>query len=337
MWPFITPLNLIRYLIVWRINNSMVMLPRCLPAALSPVLGTIIAERLPTRDAQAWRKALAPWNDETIANAQRVIGAESLPNAAWPIESVLFAAPGKTAYGEGELVMWELKLLGSQADHSLFLELILPAMEEAAVTSDTRWKQTHSIWGRFDIQSVFVARGAVWEPIVSNGRLNLDYRATAIQWADGLTFGQTAEQKPLRKLSWVTPVDLERWSPDAKEKMPKRSGRGKSRQPTTIALLNSLLARMGQLLPGKQHTTDAALALLSEEEQTDLWQGLSSLGFYDRSHRAEPLPKGWPGGWLGSQTFAEPFPLKLLPFLELASILHVGEQTHFGCGTFMLD
>lgn len=336
MWPFITPLNLIRYLIVWRVNDSMVMLPRCLPAALSPVLGALIAERLPTRDAQPWRKALAAWDDESIANAQRVIGAERVPNAAWPIESVLFAPPGKTAYGEGELVMWELKLMGAQADHALFLELILPAMEEAAVTSDARWKQTHSIWGRFDIQSIFVARGAVWEPIVSDGRLNLDYRATATQWAEGLTFGQEAQPKPRHKLVWVTPVDLDRWSTEPKEKSRGRLGAGKAVRPTTRALLDALLARVGRLLPGKEHTPDAALALLTEEEQANLWRGLSSLGFYDRYHKADPIPRGWPGRWVGSQTFLDPFPQTLLPFLELASILHVGEQTHFGCGTFVL-
>ena len=332
MWPFITPLNLIRYLIVWRVNDSMVMLPRCLPAALSPVLGALIADRLPTRDAQPWRKALAAWDDESIANTQRVIGVERLPKAAWPIESVLFAPLGKTAYGEGELVMWELKLLGAQADHALFLELILPAMEEAAVTSDARWKQTHSIWGRFDIQSIFVARGAVWEPIVSDGRLNLDYRATPTQWAEGLTLGQEAQPKPRRKLVWVTPVDLERWSAQARE----RSGVGKAVRPTTRALLDALLARVGQLLPGKQHSPETALALLSEEEQASLWRGLSSLGLYDRYHKADPIPRGWPGRWVGSQTFLDPFPPALLPFLELASILHVGEQTHFGCGTFVL-
>lgn len=332
MWPFITPLNLIRYLIVWRVNDSMVMLPRCLPAALSPVLGALIADRLPTRDAQPWRKALAAWDDESIANAQRVIGVERLPKAVWPIESVLFATPGKTAYGEGELVMWELKLLGAQADHALFLEMILPAMEEAAVTSDARWKQTHSIWGRFDIQSILVARGPVWEPIVSDGRLNLDYRVTPTQWADGLTFGQEAEPRARRKLAWVTPVDLERWSADPKA----RSRGGKGGRPTTRALVDALLARVGQLLPGKQHGPDAALALLSEEEQTSLWRGLSSMGLYDRYHKADPIPRGWPGRWVGSQTFLDPFPLALLPFLELASILHVGEQTHFGCGTFVL-
>ncbi|RLT34272.1 MAG: hypothetical protein DWI57_16890 [Chloroflexi bacterium] len=332
MWPFITPLNLIRYLIVWRVNDSMVMLPRCLPAALSPVLGALIADRLPTRDAQPWRKALAAWNDESIADAQRVIGVERLPKAAWPIESVLFATPGKTAYGEGELVMWELKLLGAQADHALFLEMILPAMEEAAVTSDARWKQTHSIWGRFDIHSILVARGPVWEPIVSDGRLNLDYRVTPTQWADGLTFGQGPAQRPMRRLAWVTPVDLERWSTDPKA----RSRGGKDGRPTTQALVAALLARVGQLLPGKQHSPDAALALLSEEEQASLWRGLSSQGFYDRYHKADPIPRGWPGRWLGNQSFLEPFAPTLLPFLELASILHVGEQTHFGCGTFIL-
>ena len=59
MWDFISPINLIRYLIVWRVNASLVHLPRYLPTELSAVLGRLIAERLPLPQAREWRKALA--------------------------------------------------------------------------------------------------------------------------------------------------------------------------------------------------------------------------------------------------------------------------------------
>ena len=79
MWSIIEPLHLIRYLLVWKVNRKMVRLPHCLPVDLSRVLGTLIAERLPTREAQPWRKASSKWegydsaarNDDTrIARRQ---------------------------------------------------------------------------------------------------------------------------------------------------------------------------------------------------------------------------------------------------------------------------
>ena len=56
-------IHLIRYLLVWRVNHSLIRLPSWLPVELSFVLGNIIAERLPTNQARPWRKALEAWHE----------------------------------------------------------------------------------------------------------------------------------------------------------------------------------------------------------------------------------------------------------------------------------
>jgi len=45
------------------------------------------------------------------------------------------------------------------------------------------------------------------------------------------------------------------------------------------------------------------------------------------------VPQYRAGQWIGSQTF-KLIPVPAVPYLELASILHIGNFTHFGCGTF---
>jgi hypothetical protein len=317
MWPFtdrspsgISQVNLIRYLIVWRVNGSFAQLPRCLSLDISRTLGTLIAERLPTPQARPWRKAMTAWDGGERNKAQDTA---PVPEAAWPIEVVLWPYPGKRAYGQGEPILWELKLLGNDADHGLFLEVILPAMEEAATTSDERWHQPRTLWGRFDIQAVYVARGPRWEPVVSNGRLDLSYRPTLIQWAEGLSFAAEGKRH-FRKLTWLTPFDLNASS--------------------LCDLLDALMARMTLFQAGKRPTPEQVWALLTPQEQQSLRLDCEKGSL--RYQTLEPAPKGWPGRWIGAQTFAV-IPPGAVPYLELASILHIGRQTHFGCGTFTLS
>jgi hypothetical protein len=335
MWPFIKPIKLIRYLIVWRINGSLVQLPHCLSADLSLFLGTVIADRLPTRQARPWRKALAPWDE---LGGLALIGQRkppTIPEAPWPIEAALFAYPGKLTYGQGELILWELKLLGESADHGLFLEVILPAMEETGSVSDPRWKRQNVIWGRFDIQAVYAARGPRWEPVVSDGRLDLQYRATPVQWAEGLTF----EPQPGRifdHMTWLTPFDLD----GGVSTGDKRRGRKKLspyQVPSLQSILESLITRMSQLLPGKHHAPDEVLGVLSEEERASFQAAIEHAARIPvRRANLEPAPKYGPGRWLGSQDFPV-IPHPIIPYLELAAILHVGQQTHLGCGTFRIS
>ena len=93
-------------------------------------------------------------------------------------------------------------------------------------------------------------RGPRWEPVASDGKLNLRYRALPSQWGDELTFTSSSE-RTLDRLTWIMPLDLPIRNP-------------KSLDASTLPeILEALAAR-------------------------------------------------------------------------LASILHVGKQTHFGCGTFVI-
>jgi len=334
MWPFIKPLKLIRYLLVWRVTGSLVLVPRCLSAEISLVLGTMIANRLPTREARPWRKALAPWDEQGGLSLVGKKKPTRLPAASWPIEAVLFVYPGKRTYGQGELILWELKLLGESADHGLFLEVILPAMEEAGSVSEPQWQRQNVLWGRFDIHAAYVARGPQWEAVVSDGRLDLNYRATPVQWAEGLAFDQRPD-RVFDHLTWLTPFDLV----GAEGKTARRRGRKRippDQAPTLQSILESLIARMSQLLPGKHHTPEDVWDVLSEEEQASFRAVMEQASLIPiRRQSLKPAPKRWPGRWIGTQTFPS-IPHPLIPYLELASILHIGKQTHFGCGTFAI-
>jgi hypothetical protein len=333
MWPFIKPIKVIRYLLVLRVNSSLVRLPRCLSTELSLVLGTMIANRLPTREARPWRKALAPWDEHGGISLVGKKKPRTLPEASWPIEAVLFVYPGKRTYGQGELILWELKLMGESADHGLFLEVVLPALEEAATVSDQQLQRKNSLWGRFDIQAIYAARGAQWEPIVSAGRLDLNYHVTPVQWAEGLTF-ESRSERVLDCLTWITPFDFS----DANQTGQRRRKKIPPGQvPTLQSMLESLIARMSLLLPGKYNTPDDVWATLSAEEQSALRAAMEQASHIPIHHQSlKPAPKSWPGRWIGTQTFAS-IPHPIIPYLELASILHIGRQTHFGCGTFAIS
>ncbi len=338
MWDFIRPINLIRYLIVWRVNGTLVQLPRYLPAALSQVLGTLIAERLPTQQTREWRKTLEAW--ENAAQTEAKSGKKIIPNAAWPIASVLFAYPNKRAFGPGEVILWELKLIGDSADHGIFLECVLPAMEQAATTTDARWFYHNGLWGRFDIQAVYASRGARWEPFVSAGKLNLDYRASPQQWADGLTFDADPARR-FRRLTWITPFDFQFPISDvglegSADNRNSPKGKGKSGAPTLRDILDALMERMTLFRPGKHRAATEVWSALSPEEQTNLWRAVQpAQPAASHPPSLEAPPRDWPGHWIGTQNFTD-IPPAILPYLELASILHVGKQTHLGCGTFRL-
>jgi hypothetical protein len=338
MLPFINQISLVRYLIVWRVNSSLVLLPRCLSTELSQALGTIIANRLPTQVAREWRRALGAWDDTTSATSQSKSLNGRIPETAWPIEAVLFAYPGKRTYGQGEVILWELKLVGDSADHGLFLEFILPAMEEAATSVDSQWYHAKSLWGHFDIQAIYAARGLDWEPLVVDGRLDLDYRANSTQWAEGLVFGQKGRRRR-RHMRWITPFDLGEMpdAPSSPSRPRPKDGIPTSEIPTLQGILDALISRMTVFMPNKRQTPEDVWALVDPEEQTRLWHALQQAPAAAQPHPAiKPVPRYWPGRWTGAQTF-EVIPRHILPYLEIASVLHIGKQTHFGCGTFRLD
>jgi hypothetical protein len=248
---------------------------------------------------------------------------------AWPLETVLWVYPGKLTYGQGELIPWELKLIGNSADHGLFLEVILPAMEQAGSTTEPRWHRANSVWGRFDIQAVYAARGSAWEPVVRDGKLDLRYQATPTQWADGLTLGSHSE-RTLERLTWLTPFDLPSAQP---------TGQGSASHtaaPTLQEILDALIVRISRFIPGKRKAATDVWDVLSAEGQAALRDAREQTKLITiRRQDLQPAPRYWPGRWIGTQKFLF-IPDTLVPYLDLAAILHIGKQTHFGCGTFRL-
>lgn len=349
MLPFISQVNLIRYLIVWRVSGSLVQLPGAFATDLSRTLGTLIAERLPTQQARPWRKWLASWSNTAADEGEEADEAradlearKSIAWPAWPIETVIWPYPAKHGYGLGEPIVWELKLLGDAADHGLFLEMILPAMEAAATTSDERWHRSRTLWGRFEIQAIYAARGTRWEPFVQDGRLDLDYRPLPHQWAEGWEL-QDFMRRGWRRLTWLTPFDFGdhegegRSAGDVISGAAATTGRliGKSSlpAPSVPQLLDALMARLAGLMFGKWGTPEQVWALLPEEERTALHQ--ESANVHSGRATLEKAHDEAPGRWIGSQSFSHISP-RLVPYLELAAILHLGRHTHFGCGTFTL-
>jgi len=339
---FTIPINIIRYLFVLRVNRSLVWLSNYLPAEFSLILGTTIARRLPTAQARPWLKSLSAWEPygglKSIANKQ----IKRLPEASWPIESVLFAYPyEKRSFGEGEFILWELKLLGESADHGFFLEIIMSAIEEAGLSYDKGWTYPNCLWGKFDIHAVYAARGHHWEPFVENGQLDLNYHATPFQWFENLSYPFNLELPP-DTIRWLTPFDLS-------DQAAKHHGR-KTRQynskhrnraipaPSLNKIIEALILRLNNLIAGKISNFDELWEVLGEDKQTVLkkaWRLAGHIPIYKKRLCAPPAH--WPGVAMGSQTYTATFPEALIPLLGLASILHIGQYTHYGLGTFIIE
>ncbi len=333
MWTCLSSIKLIRYLVALKVNGPLVRLPGCVSADLSSTLGTLIAGRLPTREAGPWRKALALYQEGDGADPVQT-GPKGYPESLWPIEAALHVYPGKLAYGQGELVLWELKLFGESADHGFFLEVVLPALEEAGYTSDPRWRSRNRLWGRFDIHAVYAARGAQWEPLVQGGRLNLRYRPGPGQWAEGLSLNPVSD-RTFNCLSWLSPFDLRegRWEDGVPAEETGRAASG----PTLLRILEALIFRAETLITGRRDVSWDIQGVLTPEERSQLQEDVEQArGVSLRFKRLTPPPKNWPGRWTGTLVF-DFIPPSLTPYLQLASVLHVGRQTHFGCGTFALS
>lgn len=329
------PLNLIRYLIVCRVNASMVWLSSDPAVEFSLVLGTFIQESLPTIQARPWRKALVPWKEHGGLSAIRNRSLKAIPGVAWPVEAVIFCYPGKRAYGEGELVMLELKLIGEGADHSFFLETVLPALETASSRIDRGWQTPNSLWGKFDINSVYVARGHNWETLVHDGRLDLRYSATSMQWCEGLDL-RPHSSAPFQNLIWITPFNLrsgEEGSPAGKPGQKITP----AEVPSLSEILTSLMTRMNSLPIGKPHKGATFWDVLAPRDRDAFQEALDRCSEVPMIHSAlRPVSRARPGRWIGRQRFGV-IPDSVVPYLGLASIFHIGEHTHLGCGTFTLS
>ncbi len=358
MWSLSKPIEVIRYLIVWRVNSSLVRTAQDFSADISRILGTVIADRLPTSKAADWHKNLQLWDDYVQAQKKQhrskrgrrrrrrrdpeepvVDQLRPIPDAPWPVESVILPYTTKRSNGKGDPIIWELKLFGEHAEHNFFLEFILPAIEEAGMTTSLDNDTAHSLWGHFDIDSVYVAQGQHWEPFIQAGQLDLNERPDPYQWAEGLTFDLDEIGRP-DTLVWLTPFE---WGKREVTSSRKRRGKKKSSShtlPTVNDLIAALIERISRLysLTGKTAIRpDEVWEMLHPEERVQVQETLDwlSVEAAEEKQTLQSVPKNWSGAWVGVQPFPE-IPPKLLPYLELASILHIGKQTHFGYGTFSL-
>lgn len=340
MQSLIKSLKLIRYLIVWKANQPLVRIPRPFSTELSSVLGTIISNRLPTKEAGRWQKTLNVGSEERLGSSDlNLPKMKILPDTLWPVKSVLFPYPVKRDYGKGEPIVWELKLLGEDAHHELFLEVILPAMEEAGYTSDPRWSGINKLWGRFDIHSIYIARGAKWEPLVSEGRLDLRYRASAVQWSEGLMCEPNRE-RTFNGLNWLTPFSFTRIPENENvghDPHDTEFGDQDIKVPDMRDILNALMLCLNALISKGRKAPETFWDVLSSEERSSLETVMEQVEQISLLYEdIEPVSGRSPGQWKGKLIFT-PIPHDILPYLELASILHIGRQTHFGCGTFTLS
>jgi len=338
-------IKLFRYLCIWRVNASLVWVPTTFNQDLPRVLGQLIADHLPTSAARAWNKPLQAWRDyqqEAARAAREGRPPPLMPNILWPLQAVFMPYPGKRTYGRGERILWELKLLGSSADHRMFLETILPAMEEAGYRKDSRWTRYNSLWGQFDIEAIYMARGNHWDPLVQAGSLNLRYRPSPLQWAEG----RYAPPSPhYTEVHWLSPFDFTT-PPMAFLKWPNSFGHPpeyeepslgiQDRSPSLSVMITALLTRLETVLE-EQYGAEVDIWDLLEVEQVD--QLRTALTHAKHAHvlrdiRAHP-PHALSGRLQDVQEMTRIFPA-LLPYLDLASILHIGEYTQFGYGTFVL-
>ena len=324
-------INLIRYLFVLTVNSSLVWLSKSPSVDLSIVLGNAIADRLPTVQARSWKKKLSAWKmHDPVRQPEK--NKKKIPEAPWPIETVLFWYPAKRTYGKGERILWELKLINKSADHDLFLEVILPALEQIANLPDPRWRRPNSLWGHFDIHSVYTAKGPQWKPLIKNGRLDLRCKVNAAQWSRGLK-SDALSSDALAHLTWLTPFELVKCK-TAGWKVRKNSP---YYVPSLSSILEAVVQRISSVMLGKYATTDDFLEMQDKGSRMP-WK--RAMGQANRisllQHDITKAPPEMPGRWIGSETFAASMPDAIIPYLELASMLHVGEYTHYGCGNLVM-
>ena len=328
-----TPLNLIRYLLNLNVNSSLVWLSKWPSIELSIVLGNAIANRLPTVQARPWKKALAGWGmcEGMLQSENRK--REKIPEAPWPIEAVLFWYPAKRTYGAGERIPCELKLVNQSADHELFLEVILPALEQIGNMPDPQWQRPNSLWGHFDIQSVYTAKGIRWKPLIQNGRLDLRRKVNPSQWSQGLMSG-AASSRALARLTWLTPFELLE-----RETTSRKTGKNRPQYaPSLTCILEAIVQRISSVMLGKYATADDFLKMQNEGARMS-WNMAKKQASHIPllRHDITEVSADLPGRWIGSQIFATSIPDVVFPYLELASILHIGKYTHYGCGNLVLS
>ncbi|MEM7532116.1 MAG: hypothetical protein AAF639_08070 [Chloroflexota bacterium] len=379
MWTIDPPIKLIRYLFALRVNSSYARVSPCTALEFSYVLANMIADRLPTQEAAHWRRALRSlrsYEPEILGHDLSSVGVPdgsnlrsdffnnlNAPTIRWPINVILHVYPGKFVYGHDELILWEAKFLGDDASHQLFLETLLPAVEEAGYGPLPEFRRKGRLWGNYDIDGVYVANGLQWQPIVRRGEINLRVRPTSRQWANDLSFTlNSRKRQQINKLTWITPFDFRNLSQHSSSNTRRRQSNAQGNQrnqqqkhstvPSLHALLYAFNHRFGGHMPiwvpesylpsaeqsnARQKSNQRRQRNRNHKDYPLTYNSLANAAksFDMRSHEIKPPPKSMPGQGIGTQTFAQ-FPPFMIPYLVLGSVVHLGNHTHLGCGTFYL-
>jgi len=295
------------------------------------VLGNAVADRLPSADARHWRKSLSAWQQFGGMKLGERRDFRNLPPNPWPVEAVIMPYPGKRCYGKGELIFCEIKLLGDEADHRLILEVIVPALEELGSRRDSRWNYSNCLWGHFDIHAVYTAAGEKWTSLVREGQLDLNLRPDPLQWSQGMRFSPCLK-RPRDRMRWITPFH----SPDEKG---EGTARIQERIPSLAAILDALALRLSGLMSGKKYyTLQNFWEMLSEEQAQTFREARIAVSRIPMIEYETHAGSAWQLDQnTGTQIFSTRIPEEVYPWFALASVLHIGDYTHFGWGTFVIN
>ncbi len=329
MQSIIPSIDLLRYRVFLRVNAAYVSVDATLPMRLSYALGqSILAQISLGREGRRWRSALSAWEEQGWPGVLQRKKADFpfWPAIRWPVETVLAVRPNKRFYGRGELLDFEIKLLGSKASHAFFLEYLLPALENLGYAASVPWRRPHGLLGHFDIAHVYVARGLEWEPVVQDGEVDLRLQPDTRQWASGWPFEPPAGVEA-RGIAWVSPY------------APAETNARRIAPPSLADVLAACVERLAELSPQAAGEVESLWQQLEPAEQAALLEAVEQtrrIGVSQHTLKRVRSKGGRPPGLKGEQHFAAAIPSAAVPYLELGSILHIGAYTHFGYGTFRL-
>uniref|UniRef100_UPI004057BEE8 hypothetical protein n=1 Tax=Candidatus Electrothrix sp. TaxID=2170559 RepID=UPI004057BEE8 len=313
-------IQILRYLFVLRINRSLIETLKQPDQEILHNLAALIAENMGGADGKAWKKAA-----RRLANASVDVSLDAVPLAGpppWPIDAVLLAENPGTRLCLNELFFFELTVLSDRIGHHFILEYLLPALEQAGYSRMEK-QPKFGLWGNYEIVGLFCAHGADWEPVIDEGQLSSDYFPKPDQWARDFMMNGTG--KIFTRLDWIRPLAPDAAMPENGPDMPWLLA-ALERRMTALKLLNKGSADMDTLVQGIPGMEKA-----SWQEAVDAAQAMpapvSVLRPVEKEHPAKAV--------IGRQHFSA-IPPVVLPWLELASILHLGLHTHYGYGGFSL-
>ncbi len=310
-------IQILRYLFVLRINCSLIETLKQPDQEILHYLAALIAENMGGSDGKAWKKAVRRLASVSV-NAVPLAGPPP-----WPVDAVVLAENPGARLGLDEHFIFELNLLGDRIGHHFILEYLLPALEQAGY-SRMEQQPKFGLWGNYEIVGLFCAHGADWEPVIDEGQLSNDYFPKPDQWARD--FMMNGAGKIFTRLDWIRPLAPDAAMPENGPDMPWLLA-ALERRMTALKLLNRGSATdMNALVKGIpamkkarwQEAVDAAQAMPAP---------ISILRPVEKKHPAKAV--------IGRQHFSA-IPPVVLPWLELASILHIGLHTHYGYGGFSL-